>query len=77
MEKTLTAVFDGKVLVPDNPAELEANRTYDVSPRAGDDVSIWDVLDSMSGKIDMPEDWALEHDHHIHGTPKRYSNQEP
>jgi hypothetical protein len=77
MAKTLTAVFDGKVLVPDEPAGLDENERYEltVSESVGE-VSIWDVLDRHSGTIEMPEDWALEHDHHIHGAPKRYSNEE-
>jgi hypothetical protein len=77
MGKTLTAVFDGKVLVPDEPAGLDENERYEltVSKQTGE-ISIWDVLDRLSGTIEMPEDWALEHNHYIHGTPKRYSGDE-
>jgi hypothetical protein len=82
MSKTLTAVFDGKVLVPDEPAGLEANRRYEVSVSDPSDEPVfkdaWDVLDYYSGSVkDAPEDWSLEHDHYIHGTPKRYADAEP
>lgn len=77
MAGTLTAVFNGKVLVTDEPAALETNRRYDVSisESSGEPVfkDAWDVLDYYSGSItDAPEDWSLEHDHYIHGTPKRH-----
>jgi hypothetical protein len=82
MEKTWTAVFDGKVLVPDDPAELEPDRRYQVSisdvPAEPEFKDAWDVLDYFSGSVtDAPEDWSLEHDHYIHGTPKRYAGTEP
>jgi hypothetical protein len=81
MAKTLTAVFDGKVLVPDEPAGLTENERYELTvsdppaERAFEDA--WDVLDRISGTVDMPEDWSLEHDHYIHGTPKRYEDHKP
>jgi len=34
----------------------------------------WLVLESLVGRVEGPEDWALEHDHYIYGTPKRYSS---
>ncbi len=31
----------------------------------------WDVLKNYVGTVkDMPEDWAIEHDHYLYGTPK-------
>ena len=37
----------------------------------------WDVLKKYAGTVkDMPEDWAIEHDHYLYGTPK-HSPQEP
>lgn len=81
MAKTLTAVFDGKVLVPDEPEALETNRRYEVLQRDEDGEPVfkdaWEVLDYYSGSVEgLPEDWSLEHDHYIHGTPKRYSDSE-
>ncbi len=31
----------------------------------------WDILESLAGTIDAPEDWSSEHDHYLYGTPKR------
>ncbi len=33
--------------------------------------SIWDKLLELAGSVDGPEDWARNHDHYIHGTPKK------
>ncbi len=29
-----------------------------------------DVLDRLTGTIEGPEDWAVQHDHYLYGTPK-------
>ena len=75
MTKTLTAVFDGKVLRPDGPVDLEPNARYrlTVEQETGqiEARSAWDVLESLAGTIEGPEDWAAEHDHYLYGTPKR------
>ncbi|MEO1347308.1 MAG: hypothetical protein AAFW84_00695 [Cyanobacteria bacterium J06635_15] len=31
----------------------------------------WDVLESLTGKVEAPADWSVEHDHYLYGTPKR------
>lgn len=33
------------------------------------------VLESMIGTVEGPPDWAAEHGHYIHGTPKRSDRQ--
>jgi hypothetical protein len=33
--------------------------------------TIWDKLLELAGTVEGPEDWARNHDHYIHGTPKR------
>ena len=30
----------------------------------------WDVLESLIGKVEGPEDWSEQHDHYLYGTPK-------
>jgi hypothetical protein len=32
---------------------------------------LWDKLRGVAGTVEGPEDWARNHDHYIHGTPKR------
>jgi len=34
---------------------------------------VWDLLKHVAGTVEMPADWASEHDHYLHGTPKRSS----
>lgn len=33
----------------------------------------WDLLEQAAGTVEMPADWANEHDHYLYGTPKRSS----
>jgi len=33
--------------------------------------SFFDTVRELVGSIEGPEDWAAEHDHYVHGTPKR------
>ncbi len=30
----------------------------------------WDVLESVTGRVEAPTDWSAEHDHYLYGTPK-------
>jgi hypothetical protein len=78
MERTITAVFDGEVFRPSSPVDMQPNTSCVLtvvtqSPPAAKAKSVWQVLDEYTGKIDGPEDWSLEHDHYLYGTPKRYS----
>ena len=34
---------------------------------------VWDLLEHVAGTVEMPADWASEHDHYLYGTPKRSS----
>lgn len=76
MNKTITAIFDGQVLRPDTPLELEPNLRYVITiesaspPEASRDA--WDVLETLAGTVEAPQDWASEHDHYLYGTPKRH-----
>lgn len=74
MSKTLTVIFDGHVLLPDMPLDLEPNTRYVItieealSPIETGDA--WDVLEHLTGTIEAPYDWASEHDHYLYNTPK-------
>ncbi len=80
MTQTITAVFDGKAFQPEEPVKVKANTRYRLTitpigeehaPPPGKDEAVWDLLDRLTGTIQAPGDWAKEHDHYIHGTPKR------
>lgn len=34
---------------------------------------VWDLLEHVAGTVEMPADWASQHDHSLYGTPKRSS----
>ena len=33
-------------------------------------INAWDVLESLIGQVEGPEDWSEQHDHYLYGTPK-------
>lgn len=74
---TITVVFDGEVLRPEAPLDLELNARYVITiqpePTFQD---AWDVLERYAGTVDAPADWSIEHDHYLYGTPKRHANDE-
>lgn len=78
MSQTVTVVFDGAVVRPEQPLDLQADTRYIVTIGSVDEVGespdAWDVLDSLSGTIEAPHDWAMEHEHYLYGTPKRGEN---
>ena len=78
--QTIIAVYDGQVLRPEGPLDLDVNARYRVTiapvPAAESEGDLFDLLDRLAGTLDMPEDWATEHDHYLYGTPKRGSETE-
>ncbi len=78
MEQPIVVTFDGQVLRPETPVDLEINKQYRVTltPIAtSDDASAWDVLDVLAGTVETAPDWAAEHDHYLYGTPKHQSEE--
>lgn len=78
MSKILTVTFDGSVLRPDIPLDLEPNKRYvitivseEINPSETKATDVWDVLEDLTGTVDAPEDWASQHDHYLYGIPKR------
>ena len=49
--------------------ELRGESSTDVLPEGG----VWALLRHAAGTVEMPADWASEHDHYLYGTPKRSS----
>jgi hypothetical protein len=75
MESTLTVTFDGSVLKPEKPLNLELNKRYVITILAEESATgnVWDLLENLAGTIEAPTDWAVEHDHYLYGTPKHQS----
>jgi hypothetical protein len=77
MNKTITVsvVYDGEVLRPETPPDLETNTRYvaviQVEENGAPSGNAWDVLEEFAGTVDAPSDWASEHDHYLYGIPKQ------
>ncbi len=80
MTKTLHATFDGEVLRPEGPVDLEVNGHYVLTvnpvpePPPAEDTDVtrdpaYDIA-SLAVHTGIP-DLASEHDHYLYGTPKR------
>jgi hypothetical protein len=80
MSKTLHVTFDGKVLRPEEPVDLEPNAHYIVTIEREEvsseqNQNLWDVLNNLTGAVEGPEDWSQEHDHYLYGLPKHGGTQ--
>lgn len=78
MRRTVQAIFDGEVLRPAEPLNLEPNRCYRVTVEDEvpelDELRTGGVLDdivALAQDLDLPPDFAQQHDHYLYGTPKR------
>jgi hypothetical protein len=73
MTRTLTAHFDGKVIVPDEPVQLPVGQRLQVHVELaeGPPARFADFLQFASDLPDAPPDLAAQHDHYLYGNPKR------
>lgn len=55
---------------PASSSHVDAARS-EVITRSTTKKTAWTVLRINAGSVEMPEDWAKEHDHYLYGTPKR------
>jgi hypothetical protein len=75
MARTISVIFDGEVLRPEEPLDLERNRRYEITiEEPAEDGSrkpgvLDDILD-LAIDFGIP-DFAEQHDHYLYGTPKR------
>lgn len=80
MTKRLHAVFDGKMLCPEEPVDLELNGHYVLTIEPEEETKEISAvendpafnLSSLAVKTGIP-DLATEHDHYLYGAPKRGS----
>lgn len=73
MTQTITAHFDGKVIVPDEPVQFPVGQPLRVRVEVADVPAprFADLLKFAADLPDAPPDLAAQHDHHLYGTPKR------
>lgn len=60
-EQQSATLRQNESIAPASQAESEPSET------------VWTVLRTHAGSVEMPEDWAKEHDHYLYGTPKQAS----
>ena len=63
----------GGVIVPEEGAHLKDGQVVQIVMEEVREPSNWgDVFSEFVGAVDnLPSDFAKQHDHYIHGTPKR------
>ena len=76
MSEIIAAHFDGKVIVPDQPVQLPVGQKLRVRVEVAEPSekapTLAERLLKHAGTVpDLPADMAEQHDHYIHGTPKR------
>lgn len=77
MARTVIAVFDGEVLRPQQPLDLQKDRSYCVTiedertaEHVGQESGVLDDLLDLGVDTGIT-DLAEQHDHYLYGTPKR------
>jgi hypothetical protein len=75
MTTTVTATFDGKVLVPSEPLDLPRNTVLrlrvDVPDKPATLQSLAELVQSQPASPGPLSDGAAQHDHYLYGAPKR------
>jgi hypothetical protein len=65
-------IKNGQILLNDPVALPEGAEVHiEIVENGEPKPTIWDKLRAIAGTVEGPEDWAENHDHYIHGTPKR------
>jgi predicted DNA-binding antitoxin AbrB/MazE fold protein len=75
MVKTIEAVFDGKVLHPDDPLPLEPNTRVRITiealePASDNSVSFLETACALN--LDGPSDWAVNIDAYLYGGERQH-----
>jgi len=66
-DATLDQIVDMLQHMDPEAATESAGQPSPALPEGG----VWDLLKEVAGTVEMPADWASEHDHYLYGTPKR------
>lgn len=73
MTQTITAHFDGKAIIPDEPVQLPVGQPLRIHLEliGGAAPRFADFLRFAADLPDAPIDLAAQHDHYLYGAPKR------
>jgi len=75
--ETITAQFDGRVFIPQQPINLRAGSVVQLVLTAPTEAApkplaaLAELMDQFPVEDDLPTDAAAQHDHYLYGTPKR------
>ena len=72
---TIHAHFDGKVIVPDEPLQLEPNQPVivkiePIQEKSDESALAWMAANAVDSDT-LPVDLADQHDHYLYGRPKK------
>ena len=64
--------WDGKAIIPDEPIHIASGQALRVTVEE-DGQTVWQRIALLGKEMpgDLPQDLASQHDHYIHGQPKR------
>lgn len=68
-DATLDEILERLQDLEDESAREVGTGSEEAIPEGG----VWALLRGAAGAVEMPTDWAAEHDHYLYGTPKRSS----
>jgi hypothetical protein len=73
MTQTITAYYDGKVIIPDEPVQLPIGQLLRVQLEVSGPLEsrFADLLELGADLPDAPADLSAQHDHYLYGSPKR------
>ena len=73
MTTRITAHFDGKVIVPDEPVELPVGQPLQLRVELASPAPprFAEFLGLAADLPDAPADLAAQHDHYLYGSPKQ------
>ena len=66
--------FDGKVVVPRGSVNLPAGTDVIVTVKEEEDMTVWQRIAELADEMPaghLPNDLADQHDHYLHGRPRR------
>ena len=80
MAELIIVTYDGEVLKPKTPLNLDTNKEYQIQVVINEEKSeknqqnAWDILEDLVGTYNAPQDWSSEHNYYLYGTPKSNEN---
>ena len=73
MTRTISAHFDGKVIVPDEPVQFPVGQPLRLVVEVAEPAPprFAELLNFAADLPDAPEDLSAQHDHYLYGSPKQ------